>query len=267
MKSPRLVEVRGVGRSYGRRPRAWRRRDGRTHAVRGVDLAVGVGEVVALVGESGSGKSTLLRLVVSLERPDSGAVLYHPAGGAAVDLARLSGRARRRVARELQLVPQDPATSLPPWRSVGAILAEPLRVHGVVPRARVAEEVAALLARVGLEEELLVRRPFELSGGQRQRVAIARALTVRPRLLACDEVTSMLDASVQGQVLNLLTDLRRDDGLALLVVTHDLLVARHVADRTVVLSAGRVVEAGATEELIADPRHPTTRALVDGAGL
>jgi oligopeptide/dipeptide ABC transporter ATP-binding protein len=223
-------------------------------AVDGVDLEIGRGEAVALVGESGSGKSTLALALAGLRPADRGEV-------------RLAGRtlpARRRRAdqRRIQMVFQDPYSSLNPRLTVGGMLRELLRVHNVVPRAEVAEFSRELLTLVGLGEEALSAYPRQFSGGQRQRVAIARALALRPDILIADEPVSALDVSVQATILNLLRDLRAELGLSLLLISHNLAVVRHLCDRVAVMYLGRIIEVAPTEQLFSSPGHPYTRGLL-----
>ncbi len=223
-------------------------------AVDGVDLEIKRGEALALVGESGSGKSTLALALAGLRRLDRGEI-------------RLAGRtlpARRRRAdqRRIQMVFQDPYSSLNPRLTVGGMLRELVRVHNVVPRARAAEFSRELLALVGLGEEALAAHPRQFSGGQRQRVAIARALALRPDILIADEPVSALDVSVQATILNLLRDLRAELGLSLLLISHNLAVVRHLCDRVAVMYLGRIIEVAPTEQLFSSPRHPYTRGLL-----
>ena len=228
------------------------------HAVSGVDLAVYEGETLALVGESGCGNSTLGRLLLGLLPPTQGQVFFDGQDLAALPPARL-----RALRRQMQLVFQDTAAALNPRWTVGQSLAEPLRIHNLCPRGEYAARGAALLTQVGLAPDLLDRYPHQLSGGQRQRVGLARALALSPRLVVCDEPVSALDVSVQAQMLNLLADLQASQGLTYVLISHDLGVVRHSADRVCVMFLGRVCEVGPTQALFSAPRHPYTKFLLD----
>lgn len=234
-----------------------RRRKRGTLAVSGATLEVFAGESVGLVGESGSGKTTLGLCIAGLLVPTSGEVSFRGevvnAPGRRPSVPRLRG---------VQIVFQDPSSTLNPRRTVGSVLEEILRVHGLCQRDDASERVAELLELVGLPHQLAARRPSRLSGGQRQRVSIARALALDPELVVADEIVSALDASVQAQILNLLADLRASLGLTLVFVSHDLAVVRQVCDRIVVMHEGRLVESGDAEELLAHPRHPYTQDLL-----
>ncbi|MES2711945.1 MAG: oligopeptide/dipeptide ABC transporter ATP-binding protein [Pseudomonadota bacterium] len=233
------------------------RRFGTVRAVDGVTLSVAQGQVLAIVGESGCGKSTLGRLALRLIEPDRGRIRF-----AGEDLGALSPRALRARRRDMQLIFQDPFGSLDPRMTVEQAVAEPLILHNIVPRAQVRDRVAEMLTRVGLRPELATRWPHEFSGGQRQRIAIARALASGPKLVIGDEPVSALDVSVQAQVVNLLQDLIRDLGLTFILISHDLGVVRHIADRVAVMYLGRIVEEGTTQAIFNAPRHPYTRALL-----
>jgi peptide/nickel transport system ATP-binding protein len=232
------------------------RSTGTVKAVDGVRLQVHKGEVVGLVGESGSGKTTLARMAVRLLEPTSGTIEF-----AGRDITRLPERALRPVRRDLQMVFQDPVSSLNPRRTVGDSIADPLRVQGTGDREalRTARE---LMERVGLDAARHDRYPHEFSGGQRQRMGIARALSLRPKLLVCDEPVSALDVSTQAQILTLLRDLQEEYALTIVFVSHDLAVVRQVSDRVAVMRGGELVELAGVEELYAAPRHEYTRALL-----
>jgi oligopeptide/dipeptide ABC transporter ATP-binding protein len=233
---------------------------GALRAVDGVDLDLARGELLGLVGESGSGKSSLVRTLAGLVRAEAGSARFE-----GVELAALGRRAWRPLRRRIQLVFQDPGTSLDPRLRVGASVAEPLAIHRALPRTERPARVAALLQQVGLDPAFAARRPHELSGGERQRVGIARALALEPDLLLLDEPVSALDVSVQAQVLNLLAELRAARGFAAILVAHQLGVVRHLADRVAVLFAGRLAEDAPTDALFAAPLHPYTRALLAAA--
>jgi peptide/nickel transport system ATP-binding protein len=224
------------------------------HAVVGVTLRVGKGEVVGLVGESGSGKSTLAKMLLGLEKPTHGTIAVE-----GVDIARID---RRALARRVQPVFQDPYSSLNPRKTVASIVALPLAVQGVTSAKERRERAIAMLAKVGLAQRHADAFPNELSGGQRQRVAIARALVVHPEVVVLDEPTSALDVSVQSQILNLLLDLRRDLGLTYLFISHNLAVVEHTATRVAVMYLGRIVELAEREALFRAPKHPYTQALL-----
>ncbi len=257
-----LLSVRDLVVTY---PGSWRLADrlrGRPRsdfaAVRGVDLTIRRGETLALVGESGSGKTTAGRAIIRLVEATSGTVMFD-----GIDVRATSSTELRRLRERIQIVFQDPYSSLNPRIAVGAAIEEVLVVHRIgASAAERRERVAALLADVGLGVEHFGRYPHELSGGQRQRVGIARALAVGPELLILDEPVSALDVSVQAQIVNLLDDLQEEHGLAYLFIAHDLAVVHHIADRVAVMYLGEIVEEGRVDELFADPRHPYTRALL-----
>jgi oligopeptide transport system ATP-binding protein len=262
--SAKLLELRGLAVHFPvTRGLVFERRVGTVKAVDGVDLAIGRGETLGLVGESGCGKTTVGRAILGLATPSSGQVLFE-----GQDVATLAPEALRALRRRVQLIFQDPYASLNPRMSVGAALAEPIRLHGLRQgRAAVDARVAELLSLVGLSSSFAARFPHEFSGGQRQRIGIARALACEPDLIVCDEPVSALDVSIQAQVLNLLADLQQRLGVAYLFIAHGLNVVRHVSHRVAVMYLGRIVETGESEALFATPRHPYTRALLSAVPL
>lgn len=254
-----LLDVQGLRTWFPIRAGLLQRPVGWVRAVDGVDLQVPAGGTVALVGESGCGKTTVGRSILRLVEPQAGRVLFE-----GQDLLSLPRRAVRPLRRRLQIVFQDPLAALDPRLRVRDAIAEGMETHGIgADDTERDARVEALLRRVGLDPSLLVRFPHELSGGQRQRVCIARALAVEPRLLICDESVSALDVSIQAQILNLLRDLQAELGLAYLFISHDLSVVRHLADRVAVMYLGQIVEEGPTEQVLGEPQHPYTRALLE----
>ncbi|MEU5160923.1 oligopeptide/dipeptide ABC transporter ATP-binding protein [Streptomyces sp. NPDC020875] len=253
--APDAVTVEDLEVRFPVRTGVLRRVTGATRAVDGVSFTVPARGIVTVVGESGSGKTTTGRALVGLSPVTAGRVLIEGR-----PLAEL--RADKSLPRAVQIVHQDPYASLNPRMTIGAMIREVVRVHRTVPRAEAPDRAAALLARVGLAPELADRYPHELSGGQRQRAAIARALAVEPRFIVCDEIVSALDVSVQGQIVNLLKDLRRDGEVSFLFISHDMSVVRHISDRVVVMYGGRVMETGPCAAVFDAPRHPYTHSLL-----
>jgi peptide/nickel transport system ATP-binding protein len=248
-----LLEAQGLTKTFGNGVRA----------VSNVNLSVEAGETLGIVGESGCGKSTTAKMMLRLLAPDEGGILFD-----GVDVTRARGSKLRSLRRRLQVVPQNPQTSLNPRISVRSSLEFTMRAQGY-GRVTRAQRIPELLDRVGLDPSFADRYPHQLSGGQLQRVAIARALSTEPDLVICDEAVSALDKSVQAQVLNLLSDLQRDLGVAYIFISHDLGVVEHIADRVAVMYLGRVVEEGPSQALWAEPRHPYTQTLISstpGAG-
>jgi oligopeptide transport system ATP-binding protein len=247
-----LVKDFPIGGGFFRRPA------GALRAVDKVSFSIWRGETLGLVGESGCGKTTTGRCILQLERPTSGRIVFE-----GVELGALSEQQLRSVRRRMQVIFQDPYASLNPRMTVGDILAEPLKVHRIVPgKSARAARVRELLSQVGLLPQHARRYPHQLSGGQRQRVGIARALAMEPSLIVCDEPVSALDVSIQAQIVNLLEDLQARLGLTYLFIAHDLSVVRHISDRVVVMYLGKIVEIADRKSVYENPVHPYTRALL-----
>jgi len=260
-----LLQVWRLKKYFPVRKGVFRRTVGWVKAVDEVDLFIPKGETLGLVGESGCGKTTVSRTILRLIEPTSGQVLFRPRSKSlppVVEVTKATKRVMKLLRREMQIIFQDPYSSLNPRMTVGAIIGEPLIVHRVARGQEVRNRVVELLEAVGLKPDHMRRYPHEFSGGQRQRIGIARALALGPQLVICDEPVSALDVSIQAQVLNLLEDLQDKFGLTYLFVAHDLSVVKHISDRVAVMYLGKVVELAETEELYTRPRHPYTEALL-----
>jgi oligopeptide/dipeptide ABC transporter ATP-binding protein len=254
-----LVEVEGLKKHFEETSGLLGRETQTVQAVDGVDLAIERGETFGLVGESGCGKSTLGRTILQLYDPTEGSVHFD-----GEDITGLQGSDMRQLRQHMQLVFQDPFSSLNPRRRVGEIIEEPLAIQGV-PKAERQERAYELLERVGLKQEHYGRYPHAFSGGQRQRIGVARSLIVEPEFIVADEPVSALDVSIQAQILNLLDDIQEEYNLTYFVIAHDLSVVRHIADRVGVMYLGELVEVAPTEELFQNPLHPYTQALLSSA--
>ena len=245
-----LLEVRDIGKRYVSGGRA-------VTALDGVSLSVSAGETLGLAGASGSGKSTLARVLTRLVPADEGTVLFD-----GEDWLALSGGQLRRRRAKMQMVFQDVLGAFNPRATVASVLEDPLRIHGIVPRAERGREVAALLDRVGLPASYATRSIRDVSGGQRQRIAIARAIASRPSLIVLDEAVSALDVSLREKILELLVALQAERGIAYLFISHDLAVLAAVSHRIAIMDAGRIVETGPAADVVGAPQSPAARALV-----
>ena len=261
--TPTLLSVKGLKKHFSMPKRSLFYPRQKFKAVDGVDLEIFQGETFGLVGESGCGKSTFGRTILQLQKPTEGEVCYF-GGGGEVRLPTLPHKEMRKLRKDLQIVFQDPYSSLNPRMTVGQILEEGIAVHGLERKGspQMKEYLAQVMEECGLQPYMLHRYPHQFSGGQRQRVCIARALALRPKFVVCDECVSALDVSVQSQILNLLTDLKEKEGLTYLFISHDLAVVRHISNRIGVMYLGRFVELGESERVFTSPAHPYTATLI-----
>ncbi len=262
LQGPEFLRISGVKKYYPITEGLFRREIGTVKAVDGVDLEIGRGQTLGLVGESGCGKSTLGRVILGLEPPTEGRVLFD-----GQDLASVRGEELHQVRRRMQIIFQDPYSSLNPRQTVGRIIGEGLVIHNIGTAVEQKERVRQIMEVVGLRPEQINRYPHEFSGGQRQRIGIARALALHPELVICDEPLSALDVSIQAQVINLLKDLQQEFNLTYLFISHDLSVVRHISDRVAVMYLGQVVELAEAVELFRNPGHPYTRSLLEAIPL
>ena len=262
MQNADLLEVRGLKKYFPIQRGLSRHTMGQIKAVDDVDLIIKDGETLGLVGESGCGKSTLGRCVIRLYEPTGGEVYFHQDGGKMVSVTGLDRKALKAFRRNMQIIFQDPYSSLNPRMTVLEIIGEPLLVNGIAKGKELENHVLEALDQVGLSLEHLRRYPHSFSGGQRQRIGIARALVLKPKLVVADEPVSALDVSIQAQILNLLKDLQSRFGLTYLFISHDLSVVRYVSDRIAVMYIGKIVEIAPKDELLANPAHPYTEALL-----
>ena len=252
MKNEQLLSISDVTKTF-----AGKNSKSPVHAVDGVSFTLNKGETLGIVGESGSGKSTLGRVILNLLPPTSGSIHFD-----SLDLSALSASELRSARREMQMIFQDPFSSLDPRMKVGELIQEPLDIHKIGTQAERTALVLKIVESVGLSPDAIDRYPHEFSGGQRQRIAIARAIITKPKLIVADEPVSALDVSIQSQILNLLLQLQRELSLAYIFISHDLSVVEHVADKIMVLYLGKVVEFGSIDEIFNNPTHPYTRALI-----
>jgi peptide/nickel transport system ATP-binding protein len=257
MSEQTLLHVEGLTKHFPIRLGAFGERAATLHALDDLSLDIVAGETLSVVGESGCGKSTAGFTILNLHRPCAGKVVYR-----GTDIAGLDEKGMRSFRRELQIVFQDPYSTLNPRMMVGSVLAEPILFHKFATTGNVKQKVSQLLDDVGLPRWFATRYPHELSGGQRQRVAIARALACNPRFIVCDEAISALDVSIQAQIINLLLDLQASYGLTYMFIAHDLAVVRHISTRVMVMYLGRQVELASRDQLFASPLHPYTKALL-----
>lgn len=252
-----MLEVRNVSKFFPAKSNFWGKVISQVHAVDDVSFHMKRGETLGLVGESGCGKSTLARTILRFYEPSSGRVFFQGR-----DLSRVSSKEMRTIRKDIQMVFQDPVSSLNPRMTIRKILSEPFLIHRVLNKASIQSKTEELLEKVGLKKDVLDLYPHEFSGGQRQRICIARALALNPQLLICDEPVSALDVSIRSQILNLLVDLREELGLTYLFISHDLAVVEHLCNRIAVMYLGKIVELGNNHDIFHKTAHPYTKALI-----
>ncbi|MFT6310255.1 MAG: peptide/nickel transport system ATP-binding protein [Porticoccus sp.] len=252
-----LLNVSNLTKYFPVRGGVFMRQTGAVHAVDNVSLAINPGQTLGLVGESGCGKSTLGKTILQLLGSYQGSIQFE-----GQELSGLSNKKIRALRRDIQIIFQDPMESLNSRHTVGQIIEEPLKIHNIGDNESRKRDVLALIKRVGLNESSLEKYPHEFSGGQRQRIGIARAIALKPKLVICDEPVSALDVSIQSQILNLLMELQQEMNMALLFISHDLSVVRHISDRVAVMYLGEIVETGKVQDLYSNPKHPYTKALI-----
>ena len=269
MSKIKLLEIQGLREYFPVRKAFFQRKPALVKAVDGVDFYIKEGETVGLVGESGCGKTTMARLILLLDQPTEGVIIYRSKRLAGpgkkykeVDVTHVSPEQLKLLRRDIQLIFQDPYSSLNPRMTVEELVGEPIVVHGVAKGKELKERASELLNAVGLSRNHMKRYPHEFSGGQRQRIGIARALALNPQLVVADEPVSALDVSIQAQVINLLEDLQKQFGLTYLFIAHDLSMVKYISDRVAVMYLGKIVESAETENLFSNPRHPYTEALL-----
>jgi len=259
----KIIETKGLKKYFPIKAGVFLQVVGHVKAMESVDFHINRGETVGIVGESGCGKSTLGRTIVKIYEPTDGRIIYHDNDGGEHDITKgLDKKIRLRFRRDIQMIFQNPFDSLDPRMTIRDVIREPIEAHNLIPKNEIDGYVAELLMKVGLYPEYAQRYPHEFSGGQRQRIAVARSISVKPRLVICDEPTSALDVSVQSQIINLLQDLKAENDISYIFISHNLDIVHHMSDRILVMYLGNVVESAGATDLFDNPAHPYTRALM-----